>query len=480
MKRSFFFLAAISLFIAAPARAELGADVRAILKDPLPARASYSIKLVKLEAGGSAATLFESHSTDALVPASNLKIITTSAALQKLGADFKFRTLLLQHGADLVLVGDGDPSFGDAELLKKSGWDVTTVFNTWAAGLAQRKFPPVKRLLVDDSIFDMQFLNPHWPGDQTQKRYVAEVAGMNLNTNCVDVYVKPTGMGALVRYITDPPTRYFTIRNSCVGGSNNSIWLSREPESNELILRGQATEGNEVPVSVTLHDPPMFAGTVLAESLAAAGISVGAVERDRTARQKYLAGEPGWTLLAVHQTPLPAVMARANKDSMNLYAECCGKRLGAAEFGEGSWANGTAAVGKFLQSLGIPPEQYRLDDGCGLSKDNAISANLMVTVLEHDFYGANAKTFMDTMAVVGVDGTMEERFRGTDLRGRVLAKSGFVNGVSCLSGFLKARDENWYAFSILFNNVPAGGTADAKAIEEKIVRAMDGESVARR
>jgi serine-type D-Ala-D-Ala carboxypeptidase/endopeptidase (penicillin-binding protein 4) len=75
-----------------------------------------------------------------------------------------------------------------------------------------------------------------------------------------------------------------------------------------------------------------------------------------------------------------------------------------------------------------------------------------------------------------VDGTMEDRFRGTDLRGRVLAKSGFVNGVSCLSGFLHARDDQWYGFSILFNEVPPGGTAQAKAIEERIVHAMDVES----
>jgi D-alanyl-D-alanine carboxypeptidase/D-alanyl-D-alanine-endopeptidase (penicillin-binding protein 4) len=101
----------------------------------------------------------------------------------------------------------------------------------------------------------------------------------------------------------------------------------------------------------------------------------------------------------------------------------------------------------------------------------------MATVLEHDFYGPNAKTFMDTMAVVGIDGTMEDRFKGTDLRGRVFAKSGYINGVSCLSGYLHARDGGWYAFSILLNNIAVG---DGKAAEEKIVRAMDVESAASR
>jgi D-alanyl-D-alanine carboxypeptidase/D-alanyl-D-alanine-endopeptidase (penicillin-binding protein 4) len=458
------------------ARADLNADVRAVLRDPFLAKAQYSVKLVRLS-GDHAVTLFEDHAADPMVPASNLKLITTSAAMQRLGADFKFRTVLVQHDGDLYLIGDGDPSFGDAELLKKSGWDVQTVFETWAKGLAPRQLGTIHRLLVDDSVFDMQFVHPNWPADQAQKHYEAEVAGLNLNANLLDIYVTPTARGQIVRYTTDPATHYFTIKNSCVGGSSNAIWLSRQPDSNDLVLRGEAADANDVPVSVTIHDPPLYAGTVLAECLTAAGITVGAVERDRTARTRYLAGEPGWTLLASHETALTTVAARANKDSMNLYAECVCKRLGSAVFGEGSWSNGVAAVGQFLQQIGVPANQFRLDDGCGLSKENVISANLMTTVLAHDYYGPNAKAFMNTMAIAGVDGTMEERFKGTDLRGRVLAKSGFVNGVSCLSGYLHARDGEWYAFSVLFNHVPAGGTSLAKTLEERIVRALDVNSV---
>ena len=306
---------------------------------------------------------------------------------------------------------------------------------------------------------------------------MAEVAGMNLNVNCLDVYVKSSAAGSLVHFVTDPRTSYFNIKNSCITGSENRIRLARESDNNDITLAGEANEANEVPVSVTVHDPPMYAATVLADSLQAAGIPVSAVGRDRSARQHYLANETGWTLVAENQTPLTTVMARANKDSMNLYAECLSKRLGFAASGQGSWAAGTAAVGQFLSKIGVPSSEYSIVDGCGLSRQDAISANLMATVLEHDFYGPNAKTFMDTMAVVGIDGTMEDRFKGTDLRGRVFAKSGYINGVSCLSGYLHARDGGWYAFSILLNNIAVG---DGKAAEEKIVRAMDVESAASR
>jgi serine-type D-Ala-D-Ala carboxypeptidase/endopeptidase (penicillin-binding protein 4) len=467
----------------ATARADLANDIDTVLRDKLLTRASIGIDIVRL--GNSAAdttTIYRTDPTLPLVPASNLKVITTSAALEQLGPDFKFRTLLLYHEGDLVLAGDGDPTFGDAELLKKVGWDVDTVFKTWATGLA-KNVHAARDLLVDDSIFDDQFLHPNWPADQTQKRYVAEIAGLNLNANCADIYVRPGAYGHLVDFWTDPATNYFTIKNSCISGSENAIWLSRQPGTNDLTLRGSARSSNIVPVGVTIHDPPMYAGTLLAENLKSAGINLtGAVKRDRTARDAYLAAlrtnNSSWTLLAVHETPLLSVIDRANKDSMNLYAECLCKRLGYAKSGQGTWQNGTAAVGGFLSSLNIPASQYTLDDGCGLSKSNAISSHLMVTVLTHDYFGPNAAAWLASLSVAGEDGTLAERFHGSDLRGRVIAKTGFVNGVSCLSGYLHAKDDNWYCFSIMFNGIPEGTNSTAKVLQERIVHALDQHALA--
>ena len=74
-----------------------------------------------------------------------------------------------------------------------------------------------------------------------------------------------------------------------------------------------------------------------------------------------------------------------------------------------------------------------------------------------------------------MDGTLDDRFRGTDLRGRVIGKSGFVNGVSCLSGFLHAKDGQAYAFSILMNGIPDKSNSGAKFLQERIVRAVDAD-----
>lgn len=464
------------------AHADLAGEISAVLHDKALSHAEEGIEIVRLGESAAASQIIYRHNSDVtLTPASNLKVFTTSAALDRLGPDFKFRTQLIFHDGDLILIGDGDPAFGDAELLSRSGWDVTTVFKNWAELLKKMNVPAVRNVIVDDSIFEPLSYHPHWPADHDQwlRRYEAEVTGFNLNANCVDFFMRPTSSGEMARYIMNPDTRYVSVQNLCVSGNENAVWLSRTRDSNDITLHGQARSNTNVPVSVTIHDAPLFAATVFAETVSAEGIKrTGDVHRDRGIRaqlkQAQAAGDKSWVVLAINETPIAQVMARANKDSMNLYAECLCKRLGAEVSGQsGSWDNGPAAVGAFLKKIGVPDAEFKLDDGCGLSKQNVISASAMVKVLSYDYFSPNSHVFMNTLAVGGVDGTLDDRFRGTDLRGRVFGKSGFVNGVSSLSGYLHARDGQWYVFSILINGIPEKSNSGIKFLQEKIVRAVD-------
>jgi D-alanyl-D-alanine carboxypeptidase/D-alanyl-D-alanine-endopeptidase (penicillin-binding protein 4) len=213
---------------------------------------------------------------------------------------------------------------------------------------------------------------------------------------------------------------------------------------------------------------------VLAETLTRNGVNVtGQVLRDRTVRQRHEKDSAGWTVVAALDTKIATVLDRANKDSMNLYAECLCKRLGREISGEsGSWAAGTAAVAAFVKRIGIPESHFHLDDGSGLSRENTVSAEALVRVLAYNFAGKNRDVFVASLAVPGEEGTFKKRFAGK-LHDRVFGKSGYVNNVSALCGYLKARDEKWYAFSILMNNLPAGTNNVAKEIQERIVTAVD-------
>jgi len=187
-------------------------------------------------------------------------------------------------------------------------------------------------VVVDDSIFDSEFFHQNWSDKQRLNRYEAEVSGMNLNVNCLDVFVRPTRPGEPVVCLTNPPTHFTSIENQCVTGDGKPS-LSRVIESNQMVLHGRADTANDVPISITIHDGPLFSATVFAETLSAAGLTCAQLpQRDRTIRDqmhKALAiGDKSWQVLAVHETPLTQVIDRANKDSINLYGECLCKRLG--------------------------------------------------------------------------------------------------------------------------------------------------------
>ncbi|HSZ59058.1 MAG TPA: D-alanyl-D-alanine carboxypeptidase/D-alanyl-D-alanine-endopeptidase [Tepidisphaeraceae bacterium] len=464
--------------VAATCRADLASDVNLVLQDKLLQRASVGIEMVRLGgADGQAAEVYQHNARAALTPASNLKLATTSAAIDHLGADFKFRTVLYLHDGELVLVGDGDPSFGDAEYLKRVGWKPTTVYESWADRLRKLNIASVRNIIVDDSVFDENFMHPHWPTNQIDHWYVAELGGLNFNINCIDFLIDASVPGR-VQFSTNPRTDYVKVDNSCVAGAN-AVQLGRKLGTNEIILRGEASRAVPGPFQETIHDPPLYAGTVLADTFESLGIHVtGSVQRNRTMRQQKLKGTAAaWKVVGIHETPLAVALARANKDSINLYAECLCKRLG-HEVSEqpGSWENGTAAVGEFLKRVGAGATEFHLDDGSGLSKQNLISPHALARVLEYDFNSKNHDAFLASLSVSGVDGTLEERFRGTDLRRRVIGKSGFVEGVSCLSGLLHARDGQWYAFSIMMNGIPYKSNTLAKTLQEKIVRALDAHT----
>jgi D-alanyl-D-alanine carboxypeptidase/D-alanyl-D-alanine-endopeptidase (penicillin-binding protein 4) len=461
-------------FVPSRARADLGGDIKAVLRDRYFAKADVGVAVARLgDKPDDTQVLFQLDSDAPLIPASNLKLLTTSAFMEKVGGNFRFRTTLLGKDGDLYVIGDGDPTLGDAELLRRLGWDVDTVFKSWAEELKKRGITSVRNVVVDDSVFDQEFIHPHWLARYSGARYSAPVGGLNLNANCVDFYVRTTSPGNPVSYTLDPETNYVSVRNECVTGDRNAVGVLRVPGKNDLILRGELDVNLGEPISVPIQDPPMYAATVLAETLQRNGVSVsGKVLRDLTVREKQQAAPGDWPVIAALETKLSTVLNRANKDSMNLYAECMCKRLGRAVTGQpGSWENGTAAVGAFLKRIGVPESDFHLDDGCGLSRENAVSAAAILTVLAHNFHGKDRDIFINSLAVPGEEGTFKNRFR--NFKGEVHGKSGYVNNVSALSGYLKAHNGQWFAFSILMNDLPGGTNNTAKAMQEKIVEAID-------
>lgn len=464
----------IVLLAATGARADLQQDVRSAIASAGLKNASVGVQITKLgQAPELDQTLVAIDADKPLIPASNLKLITTAAAIDTLGVDFEFRTQLLTRDGDVAIVGDGDPMFGDSVALSGTGWGTTTVFESWADSLKERRITSVKNVVVDDSIFEEMAFHPRWPTNQAHLEYVPQVSGLNLNANCLDVYAIRNANDT-ASYRVDPPTRYVTVENQLTVGSSHSLYLSRVLGGNRIILKGTIDATNNSPFRVTIHDPSLYAGAVLAETLKRKGITVtGEVKRDRTIRGGLDSATmpAGWSPVAVNCTPLARVLARTNKNSINLYAESVGKRLAAKMMGApGSWETVPKALTSFVAKAGATSGAAIFDDGCGLSKQNAVSPSTFCATLAYMFHGQNREAYVKSLSIGGEDGTLEKRFR-EDLAGRVFGKSGYVTGVSTLSGYLKTESGEWYAFSILTNNISSA--APAKAMQDAIVRAID-------
>ena len=465
----------VVLFWTGALLADLQSDIKRILADRLLQKTTTAVEVVRLaEKPGDCQVIYERNSRAPLTPASNMKILTTSAALHVLTPQFRFRTMLVRHDDDLVIWGDGDPSLGDAELMETIGWSQTAVFDDWANQLKKRQIATVRNIVVDDSIYDQEFLHPRWEKHQFTPSG-AEVGGLNFAANTIEFTVQRKG--DKVSWLTKPATSYVRVAtNTASAGQKNTVILGRLPATNVFSLRGTIDSASVF--SATIHDPGLYAGNVLSELLKSREIAVsGEVVRDLQSRQKYASADAAtrdqlWQVLCIFETPLPAVITRCNKDSMNVYAESLSKRMGASAGGSGSWQSGEKVVGDFIKMLGVAETEFHLDDGSGLSRDNTVSVNAIIRCLIHNYYSPNRQLFIDSLPIGGVDGTLKKRFAGS-LRGRVFAKTGFIANVSALSGYVKTGRGDWYAFSILMNNIPNLSNSSIKPLQDKIVEAID-------
>src|SRR5436190_20381543 len=239
-------------------------------------------------------------------------------------------------GRNLVLVGGVDPGLGDAKLCAAAGEKPTTAFETWAARLKQAGLTQFRDLIVDDRVFDTQWVNPNWPAKDLLEWYSAPIGGLNFNANCLDWIPKLTGNGVSLELI--PETSYISVVNRASKGSSTKVSLVRPPESNKFVLSGTVAASATTPYNVPIYDPGMWTGTILRDVLDRAGVRPTGEVRRAAATERFAQG----TLVATHETPILSVLERANTNSLNMMAECLCKRLGYDATGKpGSWVSGT-------------------------------------------------------------------------------------------------------------------------------------------
>lgn len=481
--------ALLVLATALPVAADLQRDLeRAITTAGLDG-VDIGLSVVDLRSGR---RLAEINALDPLIPASNMKLLTSASALLYLGDDFVFDTRFILAGETLVIVGSGDPGLGDPVLLSAlpEPMDIEALLDFIADAIVQSGASTIREIVIDDRAFDRDFVHPSWPTEQLQYYYCAEVGGLNFHLNTVNVFARPTTVNQPARVVIEPnasgveienTTTTVPTRTSAGRAHNSAIHIRRADQGNRLTVSGQVSRSEGAPTS--LRDTGMLFGEMIAERLERRGLAIGkAHSLPSDAVRRIAEGEThdGRTVLLM-KTPVAEVVRRCNTDSYNLHAEALFKRVGHQLTNQsGSWVLGAAGVRHVLTGALGPSalDGLRVADGSGMSRQNAVSPITLTALLAHmnAIRDEDVRTlFRESLARTG-QGTLRRNFLSErELRCDVLAKTGYLNGVRSISGYIvpKGSSEPALAFSIIMNNFTAGQSLRSRELRNDLVRIID-------
>ncbi len=451
----------------APAAARDPAALRAAL-DGLVERSTLAgarvgVAVISLDSG---ATLYAREADMLLNPASNVKLFTVAAALARLGPEYRFETEAwldaagLSGGAPraLYLRGKGDPSLTTERL-----WAL-------AGDLSHLGLKRVGDLVLDEGWFDAERVGPGFDQESGDKSYLAPVGALSLNSNVVAVHVGPGDRpGAPGRVELEPDSAMFELVNRTRTAGPRAarrLLVSSTPDGSggrqRIAVEGRLPAGGRTSVSWRkIDDPAQYLGQTLRRLLELRGVRV-------TGAVRLGAVPPGAQLFHVIESePLADVVRRINKSSNNFMAEQLLKALGAASAGPpGSWGSGLAAVEGFLASLGLPRGSYVMKNGSGMNDANRFSARqtarLLAELVRRFPVGAE---FLSSLPLAGKDGTLRWRLDGPETAGRVRAKTGTLDGVYSLAGYLETAAGERLVFAILVNDSPGRAATMTAAID---------------
>lgn len=435
----------------------LKARIDALLSDTLFPPSNVGVKVVSVTRGEPLYSLNEGMLFN---PASNEKLVTSATVLSTLGTSCDFSTVVLIDTTLrlVVLRGEGDPltSTGDLDSLARAVAPLLPGTTPW-------------RVVVDVSFFDDLYWGSGWTWDEEPEAYGMFISPITLNNNAITVKVQPAETVGKPPVVTcDPPTAYVNIENTAVTVADSPavrLKISRKwrERSNTLTVDGQIRfRGRPRTEQLSLWRPELYAGTVFGECLEANGVPVVRPVTVDTLR-------PGMIELVRFRRGLDTVLTFVNKVSDNLGAECLLKTI-AAKMNRipGSAEAAIPFVHRYLADCGVDTNRISVADGSGLSRYNLTSTATIIRLLENMYRNDRAfPVLYHALPIAGVDGTIGSRMKGTYAEGNLRAKTGSLNAVSALSGYVRTQDGEMLAFSILMQSFP-GATRPYRMVQDSI------------
>lgn len=394
--------------------------------------------------------VYGKHSSLLMRPASNMKVLTTAAALLYLGGDYKFSTGLYYEGkivkselnGNLFIKGACDPDF------------TTDDIKEFADAIKEAGINKINgNLFADVSMKDSLFWGSGWMWDDDPSTDAPYLSALNINDNCITIIVEIDEEGE-VKITSEPKTEYIKIINYLKVSQEpkRNITITRDflNRTNDIIVKGDYEKGRKRKVTSTLNifNPTLYFLTLVKERLNEEGIRI-------AGKIDTLSVTENAVKIAEVNREFGEVIINLNKTSDNLSAEMTLLALGEKYFGKPTSAGkGIKMIDSLIVRCGFYPQNYRIEDGSGVSHYTLVSAELLSGILKYFYYSEPELQLIleNSLPNAGVDGSLKNRMKGTLAENNVRAKTGTLSGVSCLSGYVTGKNGDKYAFSIMIQN----------------------------
>lgn len=415
----------------------------------------------------------------ALIPASCMKLLVTGCALETLGPEYRINTTIGYTGnidasgtlnGDLIVLGVGDPTISTrfvdvARRRTPTGQiDSTDTFEAWADSLASHGIRRISGGLVGyTGLFGGPPLGAGWEWDDLPSGYAAEFGPLVYADDCVEAVIIPAdsvGKAAVVTW--SPKVNGISLSGTVVTaeqGSDPDVSFDRTLGGNQIIIWGSVPlKGEPQHRWISVHDPAAFFLNNLQAVLQRHGITVSG---GTVAAVNYQGASPtGFKPLFLDPSPpLANIITITNQHSVNLYAETLLRVVGVNYrqihpdmAGEDAFYAGRDRVREWESKLPGTASAAVMADGCGLSRQNLLSASELIKILVYMNRSQYRATFINSLARPGEPGTLQHRFLGLPTGITMHAKTGTLNRVRSLSGYLNKNNQPRVVFSFIFNN----------------------------
>jgi len=421
------------------------------------------------------------HSKKLVRPASNIKLLTTAAILNELGPDYTYTTKMYGVGhqegdtwdGDIIIRGVGDPSISG----KYYNADRFHVFDKFFMALHSLGIKKIDgNLIGNDSFFDQKPYPKGWSWQDLSYYYGVEINALSFNNNAVDLRVYADG-----KVGDEPEIEWFPFDTDYVNFVNNQVITPADSKYDEYYHRLLGTNtiilGSKLPKnyvekeSLSIFNAPMFFLDTFKKYLEDGDIDVKGDLIVDDQPQDWNSSQ--YKILAKHQSvSLRKLLKQVNKESDNFYTEMLLKTAAAEHFGAaGSTEMGLSLVKEFADSMQMDTTNIVMNDGSGMAPATLITTADLTKLLINMRYHPDFEVYQNSLSISGVDGSLENRFTSSNLKGNILGKTGYVSGVRSLSGYLQASSGQTLAFSIAANNYTVE-TSYIDYVEDKIVRKL--------